>query len=337
MSNPVLIEVTRGGMVESRHRGAFAVCDPHGRVIASCGDIERPVYPRSAVKSLQALAVVENGWADQLGLDAAELALLCSSHGGEPVHVETARGILEKAGRRESDLECGVHWPTNRTASRALADRGEKPSALHNNCSGKHAGFLCLACGLGVDPKGYVGADHPVQQTVKAVLSEVYDIALDQAGIDGCSIPTYAVPLHNLAGTFARLGTGVGFGPKRSDAAERLRTAVATHPVLVASHGFIDTRIAAQFGRQAFGKGGAEGVFCASFPNLGLGLALKIDDGMPRGTEALALGLMARIMRWSEEDRAAFDDVLEPVLRNWNGIETGRIRTGVAVQDLPFA
>lgn len=332
MSNPVLIEVTRGGMVESRHRGSFAICDAEGHLVASAGSIDTPVFPRSAIKALQALPFIENGWADRFGLSDPELSLICASHGGEPVHVSTAAAVLGKAGLDPAALECGVHWPTNKAASRALAAEGLRPTALHNNCSGKHAGFLCLACGLGVDLEGYVGSEHPVQQTVKDALSEIYGYDLaGESGIDGCSIPTYAVPLRSLAHAFARFATGHGFGPQRQAAASRLRDAVAEYPLLVAGHGFLDTRLAERFGTRLFTKTGAEGVFCAAVPALGIGLALKCDDGALRGSEAILLGLLAELLAWSDEDRLAFADSLDPVLRNWNGIAVGRIRTTEAV------
>lgn len=332
MSNPVLIEVTRGGAVESRHRGTFAICDAAGHLVASAGAIEAPVFPRSAIKALQALPLVENGWADRLALSDRELALACASHGGEPMHVSTAAAMLGKAGLDADALECGVHWPTSKAASRALAGEGHKPTALHNNCSGKHAGFLCAACGLGVDPAGYVRPDHPVQAMVRDALSEVYDHDLAvEPGIDGCSIPTYPVPLRSLALGFARFATGYGFGPQRREAASRLRGAVAEHPLLVAGQGFLDTRLAERFGTRVFTKTGAEGVFCAALPRLGLGLALKCDDGALRGSEAILLGLLAELMDWSEGDRVAFADVLNPVLRNWNGIAVGQIRPTAAV------
>lgn len=332
MSNPVLIEVTRGGVVESRHRGAFAICDAKGGVVASAGAVDVPVFPRSAIKALQALPLVENGWADRFGLSNAELSLVCASHGGEPIHVSTATAVLGKAGLDASALECGVHWPTNKAASRALAAEGRSPTAVHNNCSGKHTGFLCLACGLDVDPAGYVEAQHPVQRSVREALSEVYGYELTaEPGIDGCSIPTYGVPLKSLAQAFARFATGYGLGPQRGEAASRLRRAVAEHPVLVAGHGFLDTRLAERFGMRLFTKTGAEGVFCAAVPDLGVGLALKCDDGALRGSEAILLGLLAELMAWSQEDRLAFADTLDPVLRNWNGITVGEIRTTAAV------
>ena len=154
--NPILVEVFRGEAVESCHRGAFAVLDSEGKVAAAAGDLASAVYPRSAVKPLQALPLVASGAADRLGLSDAEIALACGSHGGEPLHVATALSMLRKAGHDASCLECGAHWPLDEAAARALAARGEEPSALHNNCSGKHAGFICLACFRGIDPAGYV-------------------------------------------------------------------------------------------------------------------------------------------------------------------------------------
>ena len=332
MSNPILVEITRGDRVESRHSGAFAICSTSGHVVAGAGDIDVPVFPRSAVKALQALPLLESGWVDRLGLTDAELALACASHGGEPVHVETARAMLAKAGLGPEALEGGVHWPTHKGAARRLAEAGARPSALHNNCSGKHAGFLCLACALDADPHGYVAADHPVQRAVAEALSDLYDYPIVAPGIDGCSIPTYAVPLRQLATAFARLGTGDGFGPVRAAGAARLRHAVAANPVLIAGDGFLDTRLAQRFGQRLFTKTGAEGVFCASIPELGLGLALKCDDGALRGSETILLAVLSRWMNWDEDDRSAFADVLNPVLRNWNGIAVGRVRAtdGVA-------
>ena len=144
-ANPVLVEVTRGDMVESRHRAAFAVADPRGRVVASAGDIERPVYARSAIKALQAIPLVESGAAEAFGLSDAEIALACASHHGEPRHVETVTAWLARIGCSLEDLECGAHPPTHAASHRALMAAGEEPGAVHNNCSGKHAGFLTLA------------------------------------------------------------------------------------------------------------------------------------------------------------------------------------------------
>src|SRR6478672_762263 len=158
MSNPVLIEVVRGALTESRHRGAVAVMDADGVTHVALGDVARPVYPRSAVKPIQALPLLESGAADKYGFGDQEIALACASHGGEPAHVEVASRMLARAGLDSGALECGTHWPSHQPSSQALARSGAAPSALHNNCSGKHAGFLCVACTAGVDHDGYVKA-----------------------------------------------------------------------------------------------------------------------------------------------------------------------------------
>src|SRR6187402_1086917 len=170
MRNPELVEVTRGNLVESRHRGAVVVMDADGATVLALGDAGQPVYPRSAVKPLQALPLVESGAADRYGFGDAELALACASHGGEPAHVEVASRMLARAGLDAAALECGAHWPSHQAASHALARAGGAPSALHNNCSGKHAGFVCVACASGVDHHGYVAAGHAVQREVRAAI-----------------------------------------------------------------------------------------------------------------------------------------------------------------------
>ena len=168
MTNPVLVEVTRGERVESRHRGAVAVIDARGKKVLAIGDIEAPVYPRSAVKAIQALPLVESGAADAFGFRARELALSQASHGGEPEHVAGVSAMLSAIGLDETALECGAHAPSHGPSAAELIRRGKAPSQLHNNCSGKHANFLALARHLGIDHRGYVGAAHPVQVEVTA-------------------------------------------------------------------------------------------------------------------------------------------------------------------------
>src|SRR5262245_24886869 len=218
MSNPVLVEVLRGALVESRHAGAVAVVDADGGTVLALGDAAQPVYPRSAVKPIQALPLVESGAAEKYGFGDQELALACASHGGEPAHVEVASRMLARAGLDVSALECGVQWPSHVESSRALARAGAIATALHNNCSGKHAGFICFACVAGLDHHGYVGLRHGVQREVRAALESLTGVALseDRCGIDGCSIPTFAIPLQALAHGFARFGTGRGLAPERA-------------------------------------------------------------------------------------------------------------------------
>jgi L-asparaginase II len=220
----------------------------------------------------------------------------------------------------------------NEKAARAMAQAGAEPSALNNNCSGKHAGFVCLSCGLDEDPAGYVKAGHPVQQAVRGALEAVTGAAhtSEHMGVDGCSIPSYAVPLKALALGFARLGTGHGFGPERAKAAARIRAAAAAHPFMVAGTDRYDTRLMSLLGARAFTKTGAEGVYCAALPELGYGIALKCDDGAGRAAEVALGALIARFLPMDEATQAAFAPLRETVLKNWNGIEVGRIRSAEA-------
>lgn len=328
MENPVLAEVTRGNAVESRHRGAAVVIDADGGVVFSAGDVARPVFPRSAVKAIQGLPLIESGAADRYGLTDAEIALAVSSHSGEPRHAETSLAMLKKAGRDIGCLECGAHWPMNEVAARALARSGAEPSALNNNCSGKHAGFVCLSCAIDEDPAGYVRQGHAVQQAVRGALEEVTgaEHSSERMGIDGCSIPSYAVPLTALALGFARFGTGHGFGPERARAAARIRAAAAAHPFMVAGTDRFDTKLMGLLGARAFTKTGAEGVYCAALPELGYGIALKCDDGAGRAAEVALAALIGRFLPMDEPTQAAFAPLREAVLKNWNGIEVGRVR-----------
>jgi L-asparaginase II len=328
MHDPVLVEITRGTLVESRHRGAVAIVDGMGKTVLALGDVDSPVFPRSAVKALQALPLIESGIADHYGLSEAELALAIASHSGEPEHAATAAAILNKAGRDAACLECGAHWPMSETAARALAGRGEKPTALHNNCSGKHAGFICLACGSGDEVKGYIRPDHPVQQRLHRTLEEMTGVSLPEArmGIDGCSIPTWAAPLRAFAHAFAKLATGQGLDPTRAQVAERLRRAAAAHPVMVAGSRRFDTLVMQKLGLRAFVKTGAEGVYCAALPELGYGLALKCADGATRGAEMMMAQLLISLLALENEDRDAILNAAKARLTNWNGMAVGALR-----------
>lgn len=333
MDNPVLVEVLRGGLVESRHRGALVVVDADGGVVMTAGEVEAPVFPRSAVKALQALPLVEGGFADRFGLTAAEIALCCSSHSGEIHHTAASASMLAKAGRDASCLECGTHWPMHDKAARAMAAAGEAPTALNNNCSGKHAGFVCLSCGLDEDPEGYVKAEHRVQREIRGALVDMTGAAhdTDLAGIDGCSIPTYAIPLSAMALAFARFGAGGGkgavMGPERVKASQRIRAAVAAHPAMVAGTGRFDTVVMEALGARAFTKTGAEAVFCGALPELGYGIALKIDDGGTRASEAVMAALLARFIKPEGQASAVLGRIARLGLHNWNGIAVGEVRT----------
>jgi L-asparaginase II len=340
--NPVLVNALRGGIVESMHRGAIAIVDADGSLHTATGDIERPVFPRSAVKVLQALPLVQSGAAERFGLVDEELALACASHGGEPRHAETAAGMLAKAGVDAQALECGTHWPYHDAAIKALAAAGASPSALHNNCSGKHAGFVCVGCLMAADRgadvrgflRGYVQPDHPVMREVTASLESTtgYRLADAARGVDGCSIPTYAVPLRHLAHAFAKVATGVGLSAGQAAAALRLRRAVAAAPFMVAGSGRFDTRVMQALGERVFCKVGAEGVHCAALPELGLGVAIKMDDGNnARAVEVVMAAVIRRLLPMEGEAATLLQSLADVALRNWNGIEVGRLQAAEAV------
>jgi L-asparaginase II len=323
-ANRVLVEVIRGGLVESRHEGAIAIANAQGRLVMVLGDVERKVFPRSAVKALQALPLIESGAADAFDLVDEELAVACASHSGDNVHVEAVRSLLAKAGLDESHLACGVHWPVSDKATRALIKAGRSPQAIHNNCSGKHAGMLAAAVHLGLDPRGYERPDHPLQVMIAGIISETCGITLerDGMGIDGCSLPTWSLPLSALARGFARFGTGEGLTPARAAAAQRLTRACFAAPVLVAGEGRFDTIALRGLAPELFVKGGAEGVHCAALPGLGLGIALKVDDGAKRGAERALAEVLAALL---PKARSVLADQLGGEMLNWRGISVGRV------------
>jgi L-asparaginase II len=314
--NPIIAEILRGSLVESHHRGAFAVCDASGKPIQSMGNIATAVYPRSAIKAFQALPMLQSGAADRFGLTPEEIALCCSSHDGEPEHVRVARSILSKAGNTEHDLECGSHWPSSSEAMRALVKADEQALSIHNNCSGKHGGMLALARQLDVDVRGYVKPDHPVQKEIARAYGAICGLDLSQApmAIDGCSVPTWALPLSNVATGFAKL--------IRMAEGQRIIASVRAHPFMVAGTTRYDTKIMQSLPR-LFIKLGAEGVFCGCIPHAGLGFALKCDDGAYRGAEVAVAEMLLTLDVWTSEEKQTLATFATRPLRNWRKLETG--------------
>ena len=328
MANPVLVEVTRGNLVESRHRGMVVAVDGDGKVLFSQGDIDAVVFPRSAVKAMQGLPLVESGAADAYGFGDRELALACSSHSGEPEHAALAAAMLAAAGRDETALECGAHWSFEQPVLIGQARGMARPTALHNNCSGKHAGFVCAACHTGKDLEGYVGYDHPVQAEIRGVMEDLTGSALahDNCGTDGCSIPTYAVPLKRLAHGFAKMATGAGLAPERAKAARRLIDACMAEPFYVAGTKRACTRLMQTAPGRIFAKTGAEGVFCATIPEKGLAIALKCEDGTTRAAESMVAATLARFFAGEPELHASLLALANRSMSNWNGLHVGDIR-----------
>jgi len=335
MENPVTVEVTRGQLVESRHRGLAVVVDAEGKILFSAGDVEAGVFPRSACKAMQALPLVESGAADAFGFGNRELALACASHSGEPEHVATAAAMLNAAGRDESVLECGAHWSSQQSVLIDQARTLDKPNALHNNCSGKHSGFVCTCVHTGEDPRGYADFDHPLQQAIRAIMSDLTGAVLsrDNCGTDGCSIPTYAVPLTGLARGFGRLATGRGLEPIRAAAARRLIDACMAEPFYVAGTKRFCTKLMQVAPGRIFAKTGAEGVFCALLPEKGLSFAVKCEDGASRAAEAMIAALLARHFEEGSDEHTALINMSRHGMTNWNGLPVGTVR----VTDVLFA
>ncbi|TIQ34231.1 MAG: asparaginase [Mesorhizobium sp.] len=333
MANPVLVEVLRGAVVESAHRGALSVFDADGKSVLEIGDTARPVFPRSAVKAIQALPLVESGAADAYGFGDRELALACASHSGEPAHVELAQAMLAKAGLDRAALECGAHWPSSHDAAIALARAGGVPNALHNNCSGKHSGFLCTCVHSGIAHRGYVKAGHALQAMVRDAMQSVTGAAhdVDHCGTDGCSIPTYAVPLKSFALGFARMATGRGFAPERAKAAKRLLSACMAEPFLVAGTGKADLALMQAAPGRIFVKTGAEAVYCAAVPELGLGIALKCDDGAGRASEVMIAAVLARLLRSDEALAEKLNELARPPVQSRVGAKVGLLRPTAAL------
>jgi L-asparaginase II len=327
MTNPILIEITRGELVESVHTGALAVSRPNGELLLSIGNIHRPVYPRSAVKAFQAIPVFETGAADALEFSDADIALACASHSGTEAHVSRASDILSRAKLSERDLGCGAHMPMGEETMRRLLQSGTVPNQLHNNCSGKHAAMVgtCAHCGNPV--AGYTDVTHPHQQRIAQVLADVMGDGFDARcyGIDGCSAPNWAVPLKDLANGFAKLATGEGLSKDRAKISQRIMRACWAAPEMVAGPGRLDTTVMTELPGRVFTKTGAEGVYCGAFPELGLGFALKIDDGNPRASMAVAEWLIRHLI-----PAAPAFDALGP-MKNWRGTRVGDIRTAEAL------
>ncbi len=325
---PILVEVVRGGMVESRHCGSFAVVDTAGRVLHAQGDIEHPVYPRSAIKPLQALPLIETGAADRFGLGVKEIALACASHNGAAPVVAAVEAWLNRIGLSKDDLECGADPPIDGAAAQALIRAGQSPSALHNNCSGKHAGFLSTAQHCGDPTRGYIDPQHPAQKRVEAALASMTGLDLSHAphGTDGCGIPVIGIPLKAMARAMARLADPADLAPERAAAAQRILAAMAVEYLIVAGASRFTREVMRVASATVRLKPGAEGVACAALPQHGLGVALKVGDGAGRAADVAMGALLVKLGMIDAAQAGAIEAVLHPSVRNVAGHVVGEVR-----------
>lgn len=319
-SSPIVIEITRGPAVESTHLVHAVLLDGDGRRKAVYGKAKRPTFPRSSIKPLQAIALVESGAASAFHLSDAEIALACASHSGEDRHTEAAAAWLARLGLDETALECGAHAPYSAPCQPA--------TALRNNCSGKHSGMVTLALHLKAPLRGYTDPNHPVQRAILSVMGEMCGRELTPAvcGIDGCSAPNPVMPLENMARGFAKFMNPTKLSMMRGTACRHLYTAMMQHPELVGGTGRLDTVILQAAKGKIMCKIGGEGVYAAVIPEKDTVIALKAEDGHTRAAQAALYGLLEKHNLADDAVLQAAKPVALPVQKNWRGFEVGEIR-----------
>lgn len=318
-----MLEVWRGGLLECVHQGHAVICDAKG-IVASWGNPNAVIFPRSSAKMIQALPLLETGAAAAHGLTDRQLALACASHEGADLHVSMAARWIADLGLSEADLRCGAHEPSNRDERDRLIRAGEAPCQLHNNCSGKHSGFLTVTRHLKAGPE-YVEIDHPLQQAVRAATEETTGEMVAGWGVDGCAAPNFAMSVAGLARSMAAFATAREGHGAREDAMHRLTRAMATHPELVSGEGRACTELMRATGGRVALKGGAEAVYVGIVPEKGLGIALKVVDGGERGSQAAIAALLSRIGVLDPAHPEAVKR-MAGIQRNWRGLETGFLR-----------
>lgn len=325
MTDPVeLTEIRRGPFAESVHRGHAVICDASGDIVEAWGDPETVVLPRSSAKMLQALPLVESGAADAHGLTPEHLALACASHEGAAIHTDRVNAWLADLGLSDDDFRCGAHMPKDTEARHGLIRAGHGPCQVHNNCSGKHAGFLTLARHMGWGPE-YVEPEHEVQKACLQAFEEITGETSPGFGIDGCSAPNFASSLHGMGRAMARFAAAEDGRGARDSAAVRLWQAMVAHPELVAGQGRACTELMRACKEPVALKTGAEAFFIAIIPGRKLGVALKIVDGGTRAAECTIAALLVRL-GVLDADHPSTRKFMNAPITNWRGIETGMIK-----------
>lgn len=325
MANPVpMVEIWRGPFLESLHLGHAVVCNAEGEIVHAWGDPQAVVLPRSSSKMLQALPLLESGAADAAGLTDEQLALACASHNGAEIHSVRVNAWLRDLGMTDDDFRCGPQEPRDIEARDDLIRQGKPVCRYHNNCSGKHSGFLTLTKHLGAGPE-YVDLDHPVQKAVKAAFEEVTQEDTPGYGIDGCSAPNFATTMHGMARAMAFFAAANPDGDTRQSAAARLTQAMATYPELVAGEGRACTDLMRAMNHKVAVKTGAEAYFIAIIPEKKLGVAVKITDGSTRGAECATAAILVKLGVLEENHPLAQKYINAPI-QNWDGLVTGKMK-----------
>ncbi len=322
-----LAEVYRGGRMESSHSGHIAVVNSNGKLLHFVGDPYRITYARSSVKPIQAIPVLETGAADKFGLTDIDLAVICSSHNGEPQHTDRVLSILNKAEIGVETLQCGTHIPLAMDVYEKMIREGKELTPLYNNCSGKHAGMLLTAKHMGEPLEDYHKPEHPVQQRILKVISVIaeYQIAKIVIGIDGCGAPVHAMPLEQLAYSFARLANPKTLGNERAMVIKRITTAMTDYPEMVGGTGRFCTDFMKVAKGRLFGKLGAESVYLIGDKKSGIGIAIKIEDGSYRALYPTALEVLKQLNILTGGQLKQLMSYYMPRLKNARGEEVGKI------------
>ncbi|MBC8499639.1 MAG: asparaginase [Candidatus Atribacteria bacterium] len=322
-----LAGVYRGGRLESSHSGHIAVVNSDGKLLYFAGDPYRLTYARSSVKPIQAIPVVETGAADKFGLTDIDLAVICSSHNGELQHTDRVLSILNKAKIGVEALQCGTHIPLAMDVYEKLIREGKEPTPLYNNCSGKHAGMLLTAKHMGETLEDYYKPEHPVQQRILKVISVIAEYQIDKIGIgkDGCGAPVHAMPLERLAYSFARLADPKTLGNERAMVIKKITTAMTDYPEMVGGTGRFCTDFMKVAKGRLFGKLGAESVYLIGDKKLGIGIAIKIEDGSYRALYPTALEILRQLNILTREQLEQLMPHYMPKLKNARGEEVGEI------------
>lgn len=325
-----LAEVTRGGLVESLHFGCVAVVNARGELLHHAGDPQFLTFTRSALKPLQALPFLRSGGPAHFGYGSREIAMMCASHSGEPVHVELVRRMLEAAVCGEADLRCGCHVPLHYAVAGVPPPPGARFSQLHNNCSGKHAGFLAYCAQHGLPRDSYLDPAHPLQQAIRREVAQAAGIAESELkmGVDGCSAPNYALPLARLAHAYARLAHGDA-EPPGEGLPGLLFEAMTAHPELVSGAGRFDLACMQAAPGDWVAKGGAEGVQAIGIRSAGLGIAVKVADGNARALYPAVIAVLQQLGLLPAPEATPLAAWMRPPVRNCRDVPTGEVRAAV--------
>jgi L-asparaginase II len=333
--NPILVEVYRGGLLESFHRGVVCVVNQQNEIIFSVGDTEQLCYPRSAMKLLQVIPLIINGGMDKFNFTLEEIAVMCGSHNAESEHLHVVNTILQKIGLKPDDLNCGPQYPSSKKDANVLIKADVKPHHIHNNCSGKHAGMLATCVLMNWPIEDYINPNHPLQKAIKEICSLMYEYPEQKmiTALDGCSAPIFSVPVKNQAIAYKNLVSNNHLPDAVKEACELVVKAVSAYPFMVAGSKRYCTDMMQITAPQIIGKTGAEGIFCMTFTEQKLGVCIKIDDGKMLPQYNVAQALINASGLFNEDELAPLQHHLQAPITNFNKLTTGEIKVSKQLMD----